>query len=994
MAAPSTQSTALMPLRDKQVEDIVAQSATFEQFEKTFLEVLSELEGQEVLDGFRKEYETLHLSFLKSHESEKRLIKKCQDLLADINSCQNKVRTAEELSAGDEGTIDTLRKETSKARTKLETSNTKEVTSKEKIKLLRVEIKDLENQLKKGVSGLIGHDAAIMELSKVRDDLVKERDTQNMQLAAIRQDITEYKARLDKLQAENDVQEMELRSLKQVIEMKQRELDEQRKRKEEWEHELKTLKTDLTIKGNDIQDRNLLIQNSMNAIMALDDQLLEQKEQTEMAIREYELINAKTQKYQQELEEEIQKNSQILADNQNLNAQMKLKDSEISQVRAEVTKQQKLRDAVLQRIGALEQSKDEVEAETVKLRRKLQEMEMENAGAQKACENDRKQIDDLTRERDLLNKNYLKAQGSTTKLSDWILIKQNQKRNLEQEIYGFDLHAQEQREMIYQMQRETEAYEKDAEEHYQKYMQAMEVVNTQAQVVLENQKAISDSETKLKQQQNLFEIVLNERNLYSKQLLELHSEINEMRRKFRIMNHQISQLKDEIQQKEKQLVEEHVQHQKLQREKKEYQQKIKRHKTMIESNDKKIIQLGDEIHKLNQIIREADVEIGKQRRDYENVMNERDILCAQLIKRNDELAQLYEKIHIQQSMLSKGEVQYRDRLMDINNLSNKIRVLTAELNNAKLYLSKMDDMRVEINTQSKRLTHERAKAKALSDELENPLNVHRWHKLEGSEPQTFALIQRIHKLQKQLIDKVDTIKEKEALIAEKETLYVDLKAVLAKQPGPEVAEQLNVYRQTLKKKTMQLKSMQNSLAHFSDQVSLYTAEYEKVTGELNDIKKTFFREKRKERLGASGQSGFAYTSAGDGGLSAEARALVEEQQRLQEQLAKQEALRAQQEAERRARLKAQQAMAEEAENFDRLQAQRRQQLESKDLDTDGEYAGDESDPGPRAGFAVPGVETSASSLPLPEGIAETSPQASGEGDFLDPDEDLRAAEED
>ena len=60
--------------------------------------------------------------------------------------------------------------------------------------------------------------------------------------------------------------------------------------------------------------------------------------------------------------------------------------------------------------------------------------------------------------------------------------------------------------------------------------------------------------------------------IHSKQLLELHSEINEMRRKFRIMNHQITQLKDEIQQKEKALVEEHIQQQKLQREKKEYQQ--------------------------------------------------------------------------------------------------------------------------------------------------------------------------------------------------------------------------------------------------------------------------------------------------------------------------------------------------------------------------------------------------------------------------------------
>jgi hypothetical protein len=43
------------------------------------------------------------------------------------------------------------------------------------------------------------------------------------------------------------------------------------------------------------------------------------------------------------------------------------------------------------------------------------------------------------------------------------------------------------------------------------------------------------------------------------------------------------------------------------------------------------------------------------------VINERDILGTQLIRRNDELALLYEKIKIQQSTLSKGQIQYRDR---------------------------------------------------------------------------------------------------------------------------------------------------------------------------------------------------------------------------------------------------------------------------------------------------------------------------------------------
>jgi hypothetical protein len=42
------------------------------------------------------------------------------------------------------------------------------------------------------------------------------------------------------------------------------------------------------------------------------------------------------------------------------------------------------------------------------------------------------------------------------------------------------------------------------------------------------------------------------------------------------------------------------------------------------------------------------------KRIYDDVVQERDILGTQLIRRNDELALLYEKIRIQQTILSKG----------------------------------------------------------------------------------------------------------------------------------------------------------------------------------------------------------------------------------------------------------------------------------------------------------------------------------------------------
>lgn len=42
------------------------------------------MQGDETLDRFRQEYEKLHRALKRSHEIEKRLIKRCRDLNSDI----------------------------------------------------------------------------------------------------------------------------------------------------------------------------------------------------------------------------------------------------------------------------------------------------------------------------------------------------------------------------------------------------------------------------------------------------------------------------------------------------------------------------------------------------------------------------------------------------------------------------------------------------------------------------------------------------------------------------------------------------------------------------------------------------------------------------------------------------------------------------------------------------------------------------------------------
>lgn len=86
----------------------------------------------------------------------------------------------------------------------------------------------------------------------------------------------------------------------------------------------------------------------------------------------------------------------------------------------------------------------------------------------------------------------------------------------------------------------------------------------------------------------------------------------------------------------------------------------------------------------------------RQKKEYDIVVNERDILGTQLIRRNDELALLYEKIKIQQSTLAKGQIQYRDRLNEIRVMKIKMNDLKRELHILKNSVANIDVLKREV----------------------------------------------------------------------------------------------------------------------------------------------------------------------------------------------------------------------------------------------------------------------------------------------------------
>ena len=822
------------------------EDAAFEALERDFNETISELLGDKSLEKFKVEYEKLHKSLKKSHESEKRLMLKCRELQAEIVSNSAKVATAVKISQEDQSTIASLKKEIEKAWKMVDAAYEKEQRARDTIQSLKMEIANLSKLVEQGAGLGMGTEHSVSDLLKMKEDLTKERDELLEEIVRLREANRTATDTNEALAMEREENQRKIFELNQEIQMKNNEASREERKRTTLEKQLKDTKEDITLKTTEIGKIKQQVDRLNGEQKRLQDELREQKAHSERIVKDYEILNTKHSKLQNDYELQLISADALAGENSQKVAELKAKDDEVNSLRSDVQRLSKMIENIERKRRAVEEQKTAVEGQKDELKNKIGGYERDLEAAKKQNDMDKKQVDDLTRERDMLNKQIMKAAGATQKQMNLAMLHEQAKINLEQEIANYKDEAQKQRKIIYKLEKERDRYINEASELTQKVLQHMEDVKVREMQIFDYKKKIAEAETKLKQQQNLYEAVRSDRNLYNKSLIEARDEITEMKRKLKIMNHQIDQLKEEIQSKEEALVKQNQEYKALEKEKESLV--AERNKLRQKAVETKgiISNQATEQRKLLKIIADADQEHMKQKKELDQVISERDILGTQLVRRNDELALLYEKIKIQQSTLNKGEIQYKARQEDIRLLKLEIKSLRREKNILQRNVSNVDELRREVYHMQRELLRERTKCKALEEELENPMNIHRWRKLEGSDPSTYEMIQKIQSLQRRLIKKTEEVVEKELLIQEKEKLYLELKHILARQPGPEVAEQLQVYKQTLQEKTKQLKSMASELNMYESQNSDFKFEIERIAKELQDAKKKYYLQKKKE----------------------------------------------------------------------------------------------------------------------------------------------------
>jgi len=258
-------------------EDENFESSAFEALEKDFQEVLQELIGDKSLEHFRLEYEKLHRALKKSHESEKRLIKKCRELNSEIVSNATKVQTALSLSKEDQMTIQNLKKEIERAWKMVEASHEKEQRAKETIHNLKAEITNLNSLVEQGAGLSVNQENTVNSLITQRDELLKTRDKLETNVSKMTQDNITLTETVQKHESEKLQGEVEVTNLRDMLNAKRTEAERELRRRQRLEKELSELKQTLEGRQRTLRSIQNGIKEQEEQKDLIDKQLKEQK---------------------------------------------------------------------------------------------------------------------------------------------------------------------------------------------------------------------------------------------------------------------------------------------------------------------------------------------------------------------------------------------------------------------------------------------------------------------------------------------------------------------------------------------------------------------------------------------------------------------------------------------------------------------------------------------------------------------------------------------
>jgi len=790
--------------------------------------------------------------------------------------------TSLDLSKQDQSTIDALKLELENSWATIDELHESELASKREASELRLEIERLTRDDDRAStherSSTGGTDTGepfgfqrasarrvdSREMEKIlsaKESLTAERDELLEQTVKLREDINKFAERTRRAEMSKLDLDLELQKVRDAMHANAMDVEREKRAKERLEQETTEVNERSRQREEEIKEYKMKMTKAEEMIQKLEKETNVQQRRAEAIQKELNLLASKSDKLHRKLD-------QMRANNKSAEDANAAKMHEIRALHVEIKNYERKNDKLSKKSSQLEaklrtaeQSKLNADDAKDSLKQEVQMLEQKLERQRRDLENEQRRRNDLLRERDVLLKTTTQAQNATSHQQDLLRIHESQRQTLENELKSFKVDAAKQDLKIKQLDQERAKLSIDVKNAASLQEKYEHDIDERESRIADLQKELREAETEIKRVEKAYDAIRAERNTQSKFLVDAQSKIADIQHVCAMKTSKIDALQEEIRAKESIIASERFEHRKLDREHEALTRHgDKLHSTLRETQDA-LKNANDETKTLQTSVSSLRDHCASHRKQIDDVNRDRDVLNAQLTQRNQECTLLYEKVKIQQRILNQSQAEYKERVHEIKMLKLRLASHARELASLREAAASIDALKQEVQALDLELIHERTKVKALSEELETPMNVHRWRQLKGSDPNMYELLQKVRVLQRRLITKTEEVAAKEILLDEKSKVLTELRVVLSRQPGPGAFEELRETHAQIKDKSRQIKGLQSELKMFIAHRDAYTHELGALHEELTALRRKKSESESAAKRGSTSPRTVVFASA-------------------------------------------------------------------------------------------------------------------------------------
>lgn len=482
---------------------------------------------------------------------------------------------------------------------------------------------------------------------------------------------------------------------------------------------------------------------------------------------------------------------------------------EVKEVASDIVTMKRQKSLVTDKIRKVDKDRMKNEAEVDKLKLEISKIRDSDVKlARKEDESQRLQMDGLNREKVILQRNFDSSTQNSNIIYDLIKVNETAGKHLDNELEAILVAVNRHRNTIVKLTDEHKRHNEQAHQINCRREGAFEGLLEQESMVAQLLKKVCEAETRLKQKQNIFKNTRINCHVQSRELAQSQEEVGRLRHRLKFLERQRTQLKDEIGRTHEHIFNEHYRHFHADGESKTLKRDIANLYEEISKTEHALRDNDCTMKCLTRTIKSRDEVIAKLKTEHSTIVSDRDISCAHLIQKRDDLDNVKKIIKTQKSALHHAEAIRQWQEDRITLISNEIKILQDEKLTIDKGMISRRDILIRKEVLEREMLKEKAKREILLQELGTPINIHRWRYLECIDPDRFALVYRAHSIQRKVLYVAQAISEKGALVEEVEAKLIETKNTKdSAQTSEDLKQRLECFAMTLKTKNGEIEKL-------------------------------------------------------------------------------------------------------------------------------------------------------------------------------------------